>query len=76
MVLGSSPPAVPQASDFARASSKEFVDLQATIECVFNLKHIRDMTRTCIQMNHRHKFSEKAQSFGQLPQMVECSFTN
>ena len=28
------------------ASSKEFVDIQATIECGFTLKRVRDMTRT------------------------------
>ena len=27
-------------------SSKEFLDIQATIECGFTLKRIRDMTRT------------------------------
>ena len=33
-------------SDFVPASSKEFLDIQATIECVFTLKRVRDMTRT------------------------------
>ena len=33
-------------SDFATASSKEFLDIQATIECGFTLKRVRDMTRT------------------------------
>ena len=46
MVLGSSPVAVTSPSDFAPASSKEFLDIQATIECGFTLKCIRDMTRT------------------------------
>ena len=27
-------------------SSKEFLDIQATIECGFALKHVRDMIRT------------------------------
>ena len=36
-------------SDFAPASSKEFLDIQATIECGFTLKHVRDMTRTYSQ---------------------------
>ena len=31
---------------FAPASSKEFLDIQATIECGFTLKRVRDMTRT------------------------------
>ena len=49
MVLGSSPVAVTSPSDFASASSKEFFDIQATIECGFTLKHVRDMTRTYSQ---------------------------
>ena len=35
---------------FATASSKEFRDIQATIECGFTLKHVRDMTRTYSQI--------------------------
>ena len=50
MVLGSSPVAVTSPSDFAPASSKEFLDIQATIEWGFTLKHVRDMTRTYRQM--------------------------
>ena len=46
MVLGSSPVAVTSRSDFAPASSKEFLDIQATIEYGFTLKRVRDMTRT------------------------------
>ena len=46
MVLSSSPVAVTSPSDFAPASSKEFLDIQATIECGFTLTHVRDMTRT------------------------------
>ena len=44
--LGSSPVAVISPSDFAPASSKEFLDIQATVECGFTLKRVRDMTRT------------------------------
>ena len=33
------------------ASSKEFLDIQATIECGFTLKHVRDTTRTYSRMN-------------------------
>ena len=43
---------------FATASSKEFLDIQATIECGLTLKCIRDMTRTYIQMHHTDKHSE------------------
>ena len=46
MVLGSNPVAVTSLSDFAPASSKEFLDIQATIECGFTLKRVRDMART------------------------------
>ena len=33
-------------SDFAPVSSKEFLDIKATIECGFTLKRVRDMIRT------------------------------
>ena len=46
MVLGSSPVAVTSPSDFAPASSMELLDIQATIECGFTHKRVRDMTRT------------------------------
>ena len=46
MVLGSSPVAVISPSGFAPASSKEFLDIQTTIEGGFTLKRVRDMTRT------------------------------
>ena len=46
-VLGSSPVAVTETLDFAPASSKEFLDIQATIQCAFTLKHLRDMRETC-----------------------------
>ena len=47
MVLGSSPVAVT-----SPASSKEFLDIQATIECGFTLKRVRDMTRTYNQKKY------------------------
>ena len=56
MVLGSSPVAVTSLSDFAPASSKEFLDIQATIESGFTLKRLRDMTRTYKQMNKYKEF--------------------
>ena len=58
------------------ASSKEFLDIQATRECVFTLKRVGDMTRAYSQMHCTDKYSETAQSFGQFGQMVEYSFTN
>ena len=45
-------------SDFAPTSSKEFLDIQATMECEFTLKRIRDMTRTYSQMQRTDKYSE------------------
>ena len=36
--------------DFAPASSKEFLDIQATMECGFTLKSVRDMIRTYSQV--------------------------
>ena len=56
MVLGSSPVAVTSSSDFA--SSKEFLDIQATIECGFTLKRVRDMTRTYSHFNDHKAFIE------------------
>ena len=46
MVVGSNPVAVTSPSHFAPASSKEFLDIQATIECGFTLKRVRDMIKT------------------------------
>ena len=46
MVVGSNPVAVTSPSDFAPASSKEFLGIQATIECGFTLKRVRDMIIT------------------------------
>ena len=46
--MGSSPVAVILTSDFALASSSGFLDIQATIECRFSLKCVRDMIKTYI----------------------------
>ena len=46
MDVGSSPVEVTLTSDFTPASSKKFLDIQATIECGFTLKCVRDMIRT------------------------------
>ena len=58
MVLGSSPVAVTSPSDMAPPSSKEFLDIQATIECGFTLKRVRDMTKTYSHMQSTDKYSE------------------
>ena len=47
-----------QAWNFASASSKKFLDIQATTECGFTLKHARDMTRTYSKMQRRDKYSQ------------------
>ena len=49
MVVGSSPAAITLTSDIVPVSSKEFLDTQATIACVFTLKHVCDMIRTYSQ---------------------------
>ena len=59
MVLGSIPVAAPSLSDFTPASSTEFLDIQAIVECGFNLKRVRDMTRTYSLMHHKDKDSER-----------------
>ena len=43
---------------FAPASNKEFLDIQATIECGFTLKRVRDMIRTYSQMHRTEKYSQ------------------
>ena len=39
-------------------SSKEFLDIQATIECQFTLKHVCDMKRKYSQMPRTDKYSQ------------------
>ena len=46
MVVGSSPVAITLTSDIVPVLSKEFVDIQATIACVFTLILVCDMIRT------------------------------
>ena len=45
-------------SDYTPVSSKEFLDIQANIECGFTMKHVCDMTRTYSQMHRTDKFSQ------------------
>ena len=58
VVVGSNPVAVTSPSDFAPASGKEFLDIQATIECGFTLKRVRDMIKTYSQMHRTDKYSQ------------------
>ena len=37
----------------APVSSKEFLNIQATIDCGFTLKHVRDIIRTYIQLKSK-----------------------
>ena len=55
MVLGSSPVAVTETSDSAPASSKEFLDIQATVECGFTLKRVHDIIRRYSEMHRTDK---------------------
>ena len=41
------------------------IDIQATMECGFTLKRIRDMIRTYSQMHHTDKYSQHSSIFGQ-----------
>ena len=59
MVVGSSPVAVTLTSCSAPVSSKEVLDIQATIGCGFTLKCIRDMIRTYNQMHRTDKYSQQ-----------------
>ena len=58
VVLSSSPVVVTSNSVFAPASSKEFLDIQRTIECGLNLNRVRDMTRTYSEINRTDKYSK------------------
>ena len=39
-------------------SSKEFLDIQATIECGFTLKRVCDMIKTYIQIHRTDRYSQ------------------
>ena len=56
-VVGSSPDSI-LVTGFAPVWSKEFRDIQATIECGFNLKRVPDMIRTYNQMHCTDKYSQ------------------
>ena len=62
MVVGSNPVAVTSPSDFAPASSKEFLDIQATIECGFTLKtrtlHDKNIQLDKYRLNEINKIKE------------------
>ena len=45
-------------SDFVSVLSKEFPDIQATLDCGFTLKHVREMIITYRQMHLTDKYSQ------------------
>ena len=45
-------------SDMALVSSKEFLDIQATVECGFTVERVGDMIRTYSQMHRTDKYSQ------------------
>ena len=45
-------------SDSNGTWSKEFLGIQATVECGFTLKLVRDMIKTCNQMHRTVKYSQ------------------
>ena len=57
MLLGLSPVAVTLTSDTAPVLSKEFLGIQATTDCGFTLKRVREIIRTYSQMPRKDKYS-------------------
>ena len=51
--------AVTYSSDFTPASSKEFLDIQGSIESGLTLKRVHDMIRTYSQMHPTDKCSQQ-----------------
>ena len=49
--------AATETTDIVPVSSKEFLDIQTTLDCGFNLKRVRDMIITFSQMHHTDKYS-------------------
>ena len=65
VALGSSAVAVAYISDFAPASSKEFLDIQVTIDSGYTLNCLRDKIRTYSQMHVLISTHNAAQSLFQ-----------
>ena len=55
VVVVLNPIAVTKTSDIGPVCSKEFLDIQETIECKFTLKCMCDMRITCSQMHRTDK---------------------
>ena len=58
MVVGSSPVTVTETSDITLVLSKEFLDIQVSIECEFTPKRLRDMIGRRSQMHHADNYSQ------------------
>ena len=58
MVVDLGPVKIISTVDIATVSSKQFLNIQANIECGFTLKRLRDKRRTYSQMNRKDKFSQ------------------
>ena len=56
VVVGSSTVAVSYSSDMVPASSKEFLDIQAIVECGLSVKLVRDMIKTYNHMPRTDKY--------------------
>ena len=63
MVVGSNPVAVTSPSDFAPASSKEFLDIQATIECGFDNAVFQTELREALAKVKSHNYQSFEQAF-------------
>ena len=50
-----------ETSDIVSVSSEESLDIQATIECGFTLKRVRDMIKTYSEMHRTDKYSKHTQ---------------
>ena len=76
MISGSNFVAVTRIKYIVPVSSKEFLEIQATIECRFTLKRVGDMLRTYMKCTVQISTQNTAQLFGQFGQKVERSFKN
>ena len=56
--MASSHVAVTEPLDFAPVSSKEFFDIQVTIECGLSQKRVRGMIKTCSLIHRTGRFSK------------------
>ena len=72
MAVGLSPIAVPETSDFVPVFRKEFLDIQATIECEFTLKCVCDMIRICNHFFHLYQQNKSSEPKVKFRQIANC----